>query len=104
MNKLFLILIISTPLLAECRIQEGISIARPGAQWTLRGDSYSGLEWIDRSSSKPTENEINSAIQNCRNAESTRESAKDQATKDVKNTSLTPQQRLDALMIYLGIN
>ena len=30
----------------------------PGAQWVLRGDEYSGLEWLDETQTKPTEEEI----------------------------------------------
>lgn len=30
---------------------------RPGAGWTLDGDDYSGLNWLDESQSKPTKEE-----------------------------------------------
>ena len=30
----------------------------PGAQWVLRGDEYSGLEWLDTEQEKPIEDEI----------------------------------------------
>ena len=42
---------------------------RPGAQWTLRGDDISGLEWIDTKQTQPTETEINSKIAELDNAE-----------------------------------
>lgn len=29
----------------------------PGAQWTLRGEGYDELEWLDESYTKPTEQE-----------------------------------------------
>ena len=32
----------------------------PGARWTLNGDTYDGLEWLD-SSAKPTQAELNAA-------------------------------------------
>ena len=35
---------------------------KPGAQWVLRGEEYSGLEWLDSSQTKPTETEINNKI------------------------------------------
>ena len=35
---------------------------KPGAEWTLRGTEYSGLEWTDSSQTKPTETEVNSKI------------------------------------------
>ena len=35
---------------------------RPGAEWVLEGEDYSGLEWLDSSQTKPTETEVNSKI------------------------------------------
>jgi len=35
---------------------------KPGAEWTLFGDDYSGLEWLDSKQTKPTETEVNSKI------------------------------------------
>lgn len=35
---------------------------RPSAQWVLRGDDYSGLEWLDKEQSKPTEVEVTEEI------------------------------------------
>ena len=35
---------------------------KPGALWTLRGDTYSGLDWQDSSQTKPTETEITNKI------------------------------------------
>jgi len=31
---------------------------RPGAEWRLSGDSFAGLEWLDKTHTKPTEAEI----------------------------------------------
>ena len=33
-----------------------ISLA-PGAQWTLTGDDYAGLDWLDEDQTQPTEEE-----------------------------------------------
>lgn len=35
---------------------------RPGAEWTLNGDSYEGLEWLDQVQTKPTKLEIDAEI------------------------------------------
>ena len=35
---------------------------KPGAEWVLRGNEYSGLEWMDSSQTKPTETEIDNKI------------------------------------------
>ena len=45
---------------------------RPGAEWTLSGFDYSGLEWLDSSQTKPTETEVNSKISELDNAEAMR--------------------------------
>ena len=36
---------------------------RPGAQWSLNGDTYSGLIWLDETQSKPTEEEVTQEIE-----------------------------------------
>jgi hypothetical protein len=43
-------------------IPDAIKALRPGAQWVLRGNEYSGLEWLDPVQSKPTEQEVNDEI------------------------------------------
>ena len=35
---------------------------KPGAQWLVRGDDYSGLEWLDSGQTKPTETEVTNKI------------------------------------------
>ena len=45
---------------------------RPKALWVLRGDDYSGLEWMDSSQTPPTETEVNSKISEFDNAEAMR--------------------------------
>ena len=43
-------------------ITHAILALKPGAEWNLRGDDYSGLEWLDKSQTKPTEEEVNEKI------------------------------------------
>ena len=52
-------------------IPSALQALKPGAEWTLRGTEYSGLEWLD-SQTKPTETEINSKISELDYAESMR--------------------------------
>ena len=35
---------------------------KPGADYIIRGDVYSGIEWLDSVQTKPTETEINNKI------------------------------------------
>ena len=53
-------------------IAESIATLKPGAQWTLNGDDYSGLTWLDSSQTKPTETEVNSKISSLDSAEAMR--------------------------------
>ena len=40
-------------------ISAALTELRPGAEWTLRGETYAGLEWNDSKQTKPTESEVN---------------------------------------------
>ena len=53
-------------------IPHALQSLKPGAQWNLIGEDYSGLEWLDSSQTKPTETEINSKISELDNAEAMR--------------------------------
>ena len=35
---------------------------KPNAEWTLRGDTYADLEWLDKNQTKPTEEEVNTKV------------------------------------------
>ena len=43
-------------------IGSALQALKPRAEWVLRGDDYSGLEWLDSSQTKPTETEVNDKI------------------------------------------
>ena len=34
----------------------------PGAEWVLNGTTYAGLNWLDKSQTKPTESEVNTEV------------------------------------------
>ena len=53
-------------------ITHALQELKPGAEWVLRGNEYSGLEWIDSSQTKPTETEINNKIASLDSAEAMR--------------------------------
>ena len=43
-------------------ITHALQSLKPEAEWVLRGNDYSGLEWIDSSQTKPTETEVTNKI------------------------------------------
>ena len=53
-------------------ITHAIQALKPGAQWTLNGEDYTGLTWLDTKQTQPTETEVNSKISELDNAEAMR--------------------------------
>jgi len=40
------------------RISDALLALRPGSQWSINGNVYSGLNWLDTEQTKPTEEEV----------------------------------------------
>ena len=53
-------------------IPAALQALKPGAEWVLRGDQFSGLEWLDKKQTIPTETEINDKIKEMDAAEGMR--------------------------------
>lgn len=51
-------------------IVEALQSLRPGAAWSLEGNTYAGLVWLDQVQTKPTEQEVNDKISELMVAES----------------------------------
>jgi hypothetical protein len=43
-------------------IASALQSLRPSAQWSLNGDDYEGLNWLDTHQTKPTKAEVNAEI------------------------------------------
>ena len=43
-------------------IIEALTLLKPEARWVCRGDTYAGLEWLDETQTKPTEDELNAKV------------------------------------------
>ena len=50
-------------------IIDALIALRPKAEWSLDGDDYSGLTWLDKTQTKPTEEEINTKVAELSNSE-----------------------------------
>ena len=53
-------------------IGSALQVLKPGAEWTLNGEDYSGLTWLDSKQTQPTETEVNSKISELDSAEAMR--------------------------------
>ena len=50
-------------------IASALSELKPNAEWTLRGDTYADLEWLDKNQTKPTEEQVTAKIAEIKAAE-----------------------------------
>ena len=49
-------------------IMDAIQALKPGAECLVRGDTYSGIDWLDKSQTIPTEDEVNAKLTELTNA------------------------------------
>ena len=54
-------------------ITEALTLLKPEARWVCRGDTYAGLEWLDETQTKPTEDELNAKVAELEAAEPARQ-------------------------------
>ena len=53
-------------------ITEALISLKPEAEWAVRGGNYSDIEWLDKTETMPTEDEINAKIAELETAEPAR--------------------------------
>ena len=53
-------------------IAAALQALKPGAEWVLRGSEWSGLEWLDKSQTVPSEAEVTAQIKTMDDAEAMR--------------------------------
>jgi len=89
-------------IMLACTIIEALQDVRPGAQWVM-GSTYSDLVWLDKSQLKPTLQEVDQAVSDCKAQEPIKNAEKAQAVLDAKDSGKLPQARIDALTKILGL-
>ena len=62
-------------------IAAALTELRPGAEWTLRGETYAGLEWKDSKQTKPTESEVNAKCAELKTAYDNKKYQRDRAAE-----------------------
>ena len=62
-------------------IPEALTELRPGAEWTLRGETYADLEWNDSGQTKPTESEVNAKCAELKTAYDNKKYQRDRAAE-----------------------
>ena len=97
-------LLIQGVIYAECKLADAILKARPGAKWSLKGNSYGGLDWQDAVRSKPSVAELTLIQDDCMLEEERRVTDKGAAKAILKNRNATSSDRLDALIVMLDMD
>ena len=78
-------------------VVDALSILRPEAERIVRGDVYSGIEWLDSVQTKPTETEINNKISELDAAEAMR------LLREERNVLLSETDWVTARSIDTGV-
>ena len=78
-------------------IADALIKLRPDSSWNLDGSEYSGLEWLDSNTTKPTETEINNKISELDSAEAMR------LLREERNVLLSETDWVAARSIETGV-
>ena len=55
--------------MSQVRISDALQALRPNSEYSVTGNAYSGVNWLDKSQTKPTEDEVNKKIDELKAAE-----------------------------------
>src|SRR6185295_9510440 len=80
----------------QCTTARVLTQIRPGAAWSMQGDSMKTLKWLDSKQKKPSTTEVEKAKQVCVENEKTRDALKAQARLDVKNPNTSVEKKVAA--------
>ena len=48
--------------MSQVRISDALQALRPNSEYSVIGDVYSGVNWLDTTQTKPTEDEVNTKV------------------------------------------
>ena len=78
-------------------IPAALTELRPNAQWTLRGETYAGLEWNDSKQTKPTESEVNAKCAELKTAYDNKKYQRDRKPEYPSGKRKSKKQRINTL-------
>ena len=55
--------------MSQVRISDALLQLKPGAEWSVNGNTYEGINCLDKTQTKPTEDEVNKKIDELKAAE-----------------------------------
>lgn len=63
-------------------ITDALIALRPGAEWSITGDTYAGIDWLDEKQPKPTEAEVAAKLKEM-NDDAPLQACKDEAKRRI---------------------
>lgn len=102
--SLLIVFVASGLLSAECSIPEVLSTLRPGAVWSVRGNTYEGIVWQDQAQQKPGRAEVANALTACATDSASRETLRRIARYQVRLSTATATEKIDALILLLDLD
>ena len=75
-------------------LMDAVQALRPGAECNIRGDVYSGIEWLDKAQGIPTEEEVNAKLSQLQ-AEEPFKLLREQRNKLIAETDWTQLKDID---------
>ena len=91
-------------ILIACTISSVLPELRPGALWSMQGETYEGIVWLDQTQTKPTQLQIVNARAACVAAELERAQRKAEARLTLKSSKGTAAQKIAALTLLLDFD
>lgn len=103
MKTCFAYLLLVQAVTAPCTMGDAIALIRPGAEWVLTGETYQGLNWLDKRQLKPTSTEVDLSRQNCLAQKELINLEKQQAKIIATDQLRTDAERINALTKILDL-
>lgn len=102
--KTIAILFIPCFLFADCKTSDALVQIAPGAEWSLRGDDYKNIDWVDQKTDKPTEKQVSDAVKKCNADQKAKETTRASAKAVLGNPLATADQKVNAVILLLDLD
>jgi len=80
--------------MSDIRITDALQVLRPNSEYSVIGNVYSGIDWLDKSQTQPTEDEVNTKIAELEAAEPFR-LLREERNKRIAETDWTQLKDID---------
>ena len=87
-----------------CSTSSVLTQIRPGAAWSMSGDSMDHLNWLDTKQKKPSKAEVEKARVACMADSKSRDALKKQARLELKDPNTPVEKKVNDLILLLDLD